>query len=211
MDESATGPAGFFVSGMTRDELQPRGPDDWRDWLDANHESAAEIWLVFWKKASGKQVLDWAQAVEIALRYGWIDGRIQGIDETRYGQRFTPRRAKSKWSKVNKELALRLIAAGEMTPMGLRAVEAAKASGEWERAYTVQRPLPAPDDLKAAIKGNVAAKATRDRLSRTRWDRWITWLEGSEGRARTRRLNMIVKALETRDFAPVDAAAQRKS
>ena len=196
---------------MNRDELQPRGPDDWRDWLDANHESAAEIWLVFWKKASGKQVLDWAQAVEIALRYGWIDGRIQGIDETRYGQRFTPRRAKSKWSKVNKELALRLIAAGEMRPMGLRAVEAAKASGEWERAYTVQRPLPAPDDLKAAIKGNPAAKATRDRLSRTRWDRWITWLNGSEGRTRTRRLNMIVKALETREYAPVDAAAQRKS
>jgi uncharacterized protein YdeI (YjbR/CyaY-like superfamily) len=211
VDESATGPAGFFVSGMTRDELQPRGPDDWRDWLESNHESAAEIWLVFWKKASGKQVLDWAQAVEIALRYGWIDGLIRGIDDQCYGQRFTPRRPKSKWSKVNKELALRLIAAGEMRPMGLRAVEAAKASGEWDRAYTVQRPLPAPDDLKAAIKGNPAAKATRDRLSRTRWDRWIGWLDGSEGRARTRRLNMIVKALETRDFAAVDAAAQRKS
>ncbi len=210
MDESATGPAGFFVSGMTRDELHPRSPDDWRHWLDEHHESAAEVWLVFWKKASGKQVLDWAQAVEIALRYGWIDGLLRGIDDERYRQRFTPRRPKSKWSKVNKELALRLIAAGEMTPRGLRAVEAAKASGEWDRAYTVQRPLPAPDDLKAAIRGNPAARATRDRLSRTRWDRWITWLDGTEGGTRTRRLNAIVKALETRDFASVDAAAQRK-
>ena len=196
---------------MTRDELQPRGPDDWSAWLASNHESASEVWLVFWKKASGKQVMTWAQAVEVALRYGWIDGRLQGIDEERYVQRFTPRRPKSKWSKVNKEIALRLIAAGELTPMGLRAVEAAKASGEWDRAYTVQRPLPAPDDLKAALRGNPAAKATRERLSRTRWDRWMLWLEGTEGRTRTRRLNAIMKALETRDFVAVDAAAQRKA
>ncbi len=192
-------------------ELQPRSPDDWRAWLDSNHESAAEVWLVFWKKASGKQVITWAQAVEIALRYGWIDGVIGGIDDERYGQRFTPRRPKSKWSKVNKEIALRLIAAGEMRPMGLRAVEAAKASGEWDRAYTVQRPLPAPDDLKEALRRNAVAKANRERLSRTRWDRWLTWLEGTEGRARTRRLNAIIKALETRDYAAVDAAAQRKA
>jgi uncharacterized protein YdeI (YjbR/CyaY-like superfamily) len=211
VDESATGSAGFFVSGMTRDELQPRSPDDWSAWLAANHESAAEIWLVFWKKATGKQVITWGQAVEIALRHGWIDGRLQPIDDERYAQRFTPRRPKSKWSKVNKELALRLIAAGEMTPMGLRAVEAAKACGEWDRAYTVQRPLPAPDDLKEAIRRSPAARETRDRLSRTRWDRWITWLEGTEGRTRTRRRNAIMKALETRDYASVDAAAQRKA
>jgi uncharacterized protein YdeI (YjbR/CyaY-like superfamily) len=196
---------------MSRDELHPRSPDDWSAWLESNHESAAEIWLVFWKKASGKQVITWAQAVEIALRYGWIDGRIQGIDDQRYGQRFTPRRPKSKWSKVNKEIALRLIATDELTPMGLRAVEAAKASGEWERAYTVQRPIPAPDDLKEAIRRNPAAKETRDRVSRTRWDRWMVWLEGTEGRTRARRLNAIMKALETRDYVAVDVAAQRKT
>jgi uncharacterized protein YdeI (YjbR/CyaY-like superfamily) len=196
---------------MSRDELHPRSPDDWSAWLESNHESAAEIWLVFWKKASGKQVITWAQAVEIALRHGWIDGRIQGIDDQRYGQRFTPRRPKSKWSKVNKEIALRLIAADELTPMGLRAVEAAKASGEWERAYTVQRPIPAPDDLKEAIRRSPAAKETRDRVSRTRWDRWMVWLEGTEGRTRARRLNAIMKALETRDYVAVDVAAQRKT
>ena len=112
---------------------------------------------------------------------------------------------------MNKEICLRLIAAGEMTPMGLRAVEAAKASGEWDRAYTVQRPMPAPEDLKEAIRHNPAAKETRDRVSSTRWDRWMTWLEGTEGRTRTRRLNVIVQALETRDYAAVDAAAQRKA
>jgi uncharacterized protein YdeI (YjbR/CyaY-like superfamily) len=86
---------------MSRDELHPRSPDDWSAWLESNHESAAEIWLVFWKKASGKQVITWAQAVEIALRYGWIDGLARGMDDDRYGQRFTPRRAQSKWSKIN--------------------------------------------------------------------------------------------------------------
>jgi uncharacterized protein YdeI (YjbR/CyaY-like superfamily) len=180
-------------------------------WLEENHESASEVWLLFWKKASGRKTVDWAQMVEVALRYGWIDGLVRSIDEHRYMQRFTPRRAKSKWSKVNKEIALRLIAAGEMRPMGIAAVEAAKASGEWDRAYTTQPPLRAPDDLRAAINASPEAKKTRDRLSRTRWDRWVLWLEGTEGRTRTRRINAIVKALETRDYAAVDKQAARNS
>jgi uncharacterized protein YdeI (YjbR/CyaY-like superfamily) len=122
-------------------------------------------------------------------------------------QRFTPRRPKSKWSKVNKETALRLISAGEMRPMGLAAVEAAKACGEWDRAYTVPKPLPSPSDLRAAINASPEAKQARDRLSRTRWNRWVLWLEGAEGRARTRRINAIVKALESRDYASVDKQA----
>jgi uncharacterized protein YdeI (YjbR/CyaY-like superfamily) len=110
---------------------------------------------------------------------------------------------------VNKEIALRHIAAGEMRPMGLRAVEAAKASGEWERAYRVHRPTPIPDDLKQRINASPAAKASLQRVSFTRRDRWIAWLDGTTGRARTRRLNMIVRALAERDFAEVDAAANR--
>ena len=76
--------------------------DDWAAWLDENHETEREVWLLFWKKSSGRKTIDWAQAVEIALRYGWIDGLVQGIDDQQYKQRFTPRRPKSKWSKVNK-------------------------------------------------------------------------------------------------------------
>lgn len=190
---------------------QPIPAEDFRAWLDENHETASEVWLLFWKKASGRKTIDWAQTVEIALRYGWIDGIVKGIDAERYTQRFTPRRARSKWSKINKEIALRLIEAGEMRPLGLAAVEAAKASGEWERAYTVQRPLPAPDELKAAIKAaGPEAKQTRDRLSGTRWDRWMLWLEGTEGRTRTRRINAIVKALETRDYEAVDRQSRPK-
>jgi uncharacterized protein YdeI (YjbR/CyaY-like superfamily) len=182
--------------------------EEWYAWLAANHTTETEVWLRYWKKSSGKASIAWADAVEVALRFGWIDGLIRSIDEHCYMQRWTPRRPKSKWSNVNKQIALRLIAAGEMAPMGLAAVEAAKASGEWDRAYTVQRPSPAPDDLKARLKTNPVAKAQRSRLSRTRWNRWIAWLEAAEGATRTRRLNLIVKALETRDSTEVDAKAK---
>jgi uncharacterized protein YdeI (YjbR/CyaY-like superfamily) len=186
--------------------ISARNADEWRAWLDEHHETESEVWLQMWKRSSGKQSIDWAQAVEVALRYGWIDGLVNGIDDQQYKQRFTPRRPKSKWSKVNKEIALRLIAAGEMTPMGLRAVEAAKASGEWDRAYSAQKPLRAPDDLREAIKANADAKRNKDRISTTRWNRWVEWLEGTEGRTRTRRRNLIVDALTTRDFAAIDKA-----
>ena len=189
-------------------EITARDRDEWAAWLDANHETETEVWLVYWKKASGKESVAWAHAVEVALKYGWIDGLIRTIDEHRYAQRWTPRRPRSKWSLVNKNIALRHIADAEMRPLGLAAVEAAKASGEWDRAYTVQPPTPVPDDLKARLKASPAAKTTQQRVSRTRWDRWLAWLDGTEGRTRTRRLNMIIRALEARDYAAVDAAAQ---
>ena len=188
-------------------QVVARDAAEWRAWLDAHHETEPEAWLVYWKKGAGRESIAWAEAVEVALCFGWIDGLVRTIDAERYMQRFTPRRPKSKWSKVNKETALRLISAGEMRPMGLAAVEAAKACGEWDRAYTFQKPLPAPSDLKAAINASPEAKRTRERLGRIRWDRWVLWLEGTEGRTRTRRINAIVKALETRDYAPVDKQA----
>jgi uncharacterized protein YdeI (YjbR/CyaY-like superfamily) len=190
-------------------EITARDEVEWAAWLEANHETEPEVWVVYWKKASGKESIRWADAVEVALKYGWIDGVIRTIDDHRYAQRWTPRRPKSKWSLVNKNIALRHIASGELRPMGLAAVEAAKACGEWDRAYTVQPPTPVPDDLKARLKASPAAKETQQRVSRTRWDRWLAWLGGTEGRTRTRRLNMIIRALETKDYAAVDAAAKR--
>jgi uncharacterized protein YdeI (YjbR/CyaY-like superfamily) len=191
-------------------EITARDQAEWAAWLEANHESETEVWLVYFKKASGKESIAWADAVEVALKYGWIDGVIRRIDDDRYAQRWTPRRPKSKWSLVNKQIVLRHIADGELRPLGFAAVEAAKASGEWERAYTVQPPTPTPDDLKARLKASPPAKENQRRVSRTRWDRWLAWLEGTEGRTRSRRLNMIIRALEAREYGPVDAAAQRK-
>jgi uncharacterized protein YdeI (YjbR/CyaY-like superfamily) len=145
----------------------------------------------------------------VALRFGWIDGIVRTIDEERYMQRWTPRRPKSKWSLVNKNIALRLIAEGQMSPAGLATVEAAKASGEWDRAYTVQKVTPLPPDLKQALGRNPEAKEAARRLSHTRQERWLAWLAGTEGATRTRRINRIVRALAAHDFAPVDEAARK--
>jgi uncharacterized protein YdeI (YjbR/CyaY-like superfamily) len=189
-------------------EITARDTSDWEAWLDANHETASEVWLVYWKKASGKESIKWAEAVEVALKFGWIDGLVRPIDDHQYAQRWTPRRPRSRWSKVNRELALRHIASGEMRPLGLAAVEAGKASGEWERAYTVAPAKPVPDDLKARLRESPLAKENQRRVSLTRWNRWLAWLGDSEGRARTRRLNMIIRALEERDYTAVDKASQ---
>ena len=189
-------------------EITARDTSEWEAWLDANHETASEVWLVYWKKASGRESVRWAEAVEVALKFGWIDGLMRPIDDHRYAQRWTPRRPRSKWSKVNREIAQRHIASGEMRPLGLAAVEAGKASGEWDRAYTVAPAKPVPDDLKARLRESPLAKENQRRVSRTRWDRWLAWLGDSEGRARTRRLNMIIRALEERDYVAVDKASQ---
>jgi uncharacterized protein YdeI (YjbR/CyaY-like superfamily) len=167
-------------------ELTARDAAEWAAWLDEHHTTESEVWLVYYKKGTGKPSVAWSEAVEVALRFGWIDGLIRTIDDERYKQRWTPRRPRSKWSLVNKQICERLIAAGEMRPMGLAAVEAAKASGEWDRAYTVQPPTPTPDDLKARLKASPAAKAQQQRVSRTRWNRWLAWLDGTEGRTRAR-------------------------
>jgi uncharacterized protein YdeI (YjbR/CyaY-like superfamily) len=190
-------------------ELNLRDAAAWAAWLEEHHTTETEVWLVYWKKAAGKQSIAWAEAVEVALRYGWIDGLIRTLDDERYMQRWTPRRPKSKWSLVNKNIALRLIADGRMSPAGLATVEAAKASGEWDRAYTVQKATPLPADLKEAIGRNPEAKEGARRLSRTRHERWLAWLDGTEGPTRTRRINRIVRALASRDFAALDEAARK--
>jgi uncharacterized protein YdeI (YjbR/CyaY-like superfamily) len=190
-------------------EITARDADEWAAWLDANHTTEQEVWLVYYKKGTGKPSVTWVEAVEVALCYGWIDGIIRTIDVERYRQRWTPRRPRSKWSLVNKQIAMRLIEAGKLTPMGLAAVDAAKASGEWDRAYTVGPPTPLPADLKDALKRKPEAKAAMERLSRTRRDRWLAWLEGTEGRTRTLRINRIIGALAARDFTSVDEAARK--
>jgi uncharacterized protein YdeI (YjbR/CyaY-like superfamily) len=185
-------------------ELRPANVAEWRRWLEQHHESEPEVWLVYWKKKTGRPTVTWEEAVVEAIRYGWIDGLRRPIDDERHKQRFTPRRPRSRWSKINRATAQRLIAAGEMSAAGLAAVEAGKASGEWDRAYTVQPPIPAPEDLKAAIAASPVAKHAFRRMYRPRYERWLGWLEAGPARERTRRIARIVAALESGDNASLD-------
>jgi uncharacterized protein YdeI (YjbR/CyaY-like superfamily) len=128
------------------------GPEAFEAWLDAHGGEAAEVWIKMAKKHTGVTSLDWARAVEVALCFGWIDGKAQRIDDDWYLQRFTPRRAKSTWSKINRQKVEALTAAGSMRRAGLAEVERAKADGRWDAAYDSMATATVPEDLARALE-----------------------------------------------------------
>ena len=126
-------------------------------WLSEHHEASDGIWIRFAKKGSGIQSVTYKEVLPIALAHGWIDGQVKRIDEDWYRQRWTPRRARSVWSKINRAAAEAMIERGEMKPAGMREVERAKADGRWERAYDSPKTAEVPEDLRAALDADPAA------------------------------------------------------
>jgi uncharacterized protein YdeI (YjbR/CyaY-like superfamily) len=126
--------------------LSCEGRADWAAWLDANHATASGVWLRLAKKKSGLRSVSYDEAVEVALCYGWIDSQARSFDAQTSLQKFTPRRAKSVWSRLNREKAQRLIDNGKMQPAGLHAVEAAKRDGRWDAAYDSPSQAAVPAD-----------------------------------------------------------------
>lgn len=138
-------------------------------WLAANHDRETELWLKVHKKDSGLTSVTCAQALDVALCWGWIDGLRKSLDERSFLQRYSPRTARSAWSQINRDNVARLIAAGRMTPYGQRQVDAAKADGRWDAAYAPLRSTTEatiPDDLRAAIEANPKARRTFRTLGR---------------------------------------------
>lgn len=134
-------------------------PKDLDGWLRSNHATERELWVRIFKKDSGTPSVTWQDCVVAALAWGWIDGVKGSLDEVSFLQRLTPRRAKSSWSKKNREHAERLIAEGKMQPAGMAHVEAARADGRWEQAYAGSAEMELPDDFLRALDGSPAAKA----------------------------------------------------
>jgi len=128
-------------------------------WLARNHDRSDGIWLTIARKASSVRSVTYAEAVEVALCYGWIDGQGKRFDEDRYVQKFTPRRARSRWSKINRDRAMGLVECGRMQPAGLREIERAKADGRWEAAYDSPKTMVVPDDLRDALRRDKKADA----------------------------------------------------
>ena len=138
-------------------------------WMKANHARETEIWLRIYKRGSGRPTVTSAQALDVVLCWGWIDGIRKGLDEESFLQRYTPRRPRSIWSQINRDHVTRLTAAGRMTPHGQRQVDAAKADGRWDAAYAPMRSTTnasIPGDLRAAIEANPRALETFRTLSR---------------------------------------------
>lgn len=132
---------------------------EFEDWLAAEHASAPGLWLKIAKKGAEAPTVDYQQALDVALCYGWIDGQKKAFDESYWLQRFTPRSGRSKWSMINRDKVAALIERGAMRPAGLREVERAKADGRWDAAYAGQRTATVPDDLAEALAANPAALA----------------------------------------------------
>jgi uncharacterized protein YdeI (YjbR/CyaY-like superfamily) len=143
------------------------GPESWERWLDRNHAKAPGVWLKFAKKASRKRTVAYPEALDVALCYGWIDGQTRSLDEDYYLQRFTPRRARSKWSKINREKVGRLIEEGRMQPPGLAEIERAKADGRWDAAYDSPSKIQPTPELLAALEANPKAMEAFQQLDRT--------------------------------------------
>jgi uncharacterized protein YdeI (YjbR/CyaY-like superfamily) len=135
-------------------------------WLSVHHAREPELWLRLHEKGSGLPTITRAEAIDVALCWGWIDGIAKSYDESSFLQRFTPRRKTSIWSQINCENVRRLTKAGHMQPSGLAEVEAARADGRWDRAYASPRTATLPADLLAAIEAHPEAKATLARLDR---------------------------------------------
>ena len=131
----------------------------WEEWLARSHADSPGLWLQIAKKGSGVASVSYAEAVEVALCYGWIDGQVRSYDEKCYLQRFTPRRPRSKWSKINRVKVAELIEQGRMQPAGLREVERAQADGRWDAAYDAPSTATVPDDLQRELDANERAKA----------------------------------------------------
>ena len=140
---------------------------DWEVWIRKHVGDEIGLWLKIAKKASGKVSVNYSEALDVALCYGWIDGQKRSYDEQYFLQKFTPRRSKSLWSKINVEKIAVLEAAGRMKPAGLAAVAAAKADGRWEQAYSSPRTSVVPEDFQMALDANPKAEAFFATLNKT--------------------------------------------
>ncbi|MEP7339151.1 MAG: YdeI/OmpD-associated family protein [Acidobacteriota bacterium] len=134
-------------------------PKNWEAWLKANHAESKGLWLRLAKKNSGIESINYAEALDVALCYGWIDGQKKSYDDATWLQKFTPRGAKSIWSKINREKVEALIESKRMKPAGLKAIESAKQDGRWDAAYDSQSKATVPEDFQAALDQNAKAKA----------------------------------------------------
>ena len=176
------------------------GPADWRLWLDARQQTSAGVWLRLAKKAAVLESISYEEALEVALCYGWIDGLKKSYDASSWLQKFTPRRARSIWSKINCEKAQALIAAGKMQPAGLREVERAQQDGRWDAAYDSHASAIVPSDLQAELDKNAAAQAFFATLnSQNRYAILFRIQTAKKAETRAKRIVEFVRMLANRE------------
>ncbi len=151
----------------------------WRAWLGENHDSSSGVWLVYYKKRSGKPSVSYDEAVEEALCFGWIDSKVNALDEERYKQVFTPRKPRSVWSKLNKQRVEKLIEQNLMTEAGLAKIEVAKKDGSWNSLDNVEALIISPE-LTEALRANEIARENFNRFSDSSKKGILGWIESAK-------------------------------
>ena len=170
---------------------------EWEAWLEENHATSDGVWVEIAKKGSGIPSVAYPEVLDTALCFGWIDGRRKALDENYFLQRFTPRRARSRWSKINRAKVEALSKAGRMRPSGLAEVERAKADGRWEAAYGGQAAMTVPEDLQAELDARPQAAAFFATLSsQNRYAILYRLHDAKRPETRARRLAKFVAMLE---------------
>jgi uncharacterized protein YdeI (YjbR/CyaY-like superfamily) len=178
-------------------------------WLAVHHRTAAVVWIRYAKKGSGEPSITMTEAVDVALGHGWIDGQSKSQGERYYLQRFTPRRPKSNWSKINRDRVARLIEEGRMRPAGLAEVDRAKADGRWDAAYDSPRTAVVPDDLTRALAQHPTARAAFGKLNATERYAILHRLQiAKQPQTRARQIEALVTKLEA---AEAQHPAKRKA
>ena len=150
---------------------------EWRDWLSKHHESEKDIWLVYYKKGTGRPTIKYGDSVEEALCFGWIDSIIKKIDEEKYMRKFTPRKTDSYWSEPNKQRVAKMIEAGLMTPHGLSKIKAAQKSGLWDKNGRPQLSFEIQPEFEKALQKNSKAKAVFEKLPPSHKKQYLGWIE----------------------------------
>jgi uncharacterized protein YdeI (YjbR/CyaY-like superfamily) len=141
--------------------------NQWQEWLQKNHNTKKEVWLVFYKKHTGKPTIHYDDAVEKALCFGWVDSIIKRLDDDRCARKFTPRKSKSKWSETNRKRAEHMIKEGKMTKTGFRAIAEASNSGEWQKSTLPRKEFAIPQYIMEALEANKKALDNFNKLANT--------------------------------------------
>ncbi len=167
---------------------------DWREWLSKHHDLTNSVWINFFKKSTGKKGITLEEAVEEAICFGWIDGKLKRVDDERFILRFSIRKDKSVWSQINRLRAEKLIADGKMTSSGLAKIEQAKKSGYWDKAYTNKIKDELPADLLEMLKKDQKAIDNFQRFANTYQNMYIGWVNSAKSiETRKKRIDKVVE------------------
>jgi uncharacterized protein YdeI (YjbR/CyaY-like superfamily) len=192
------------VNTGSAEQFHPVHREQWRAWLEKNHRAKKAVWLIYYKAHAGKPCISYDDSVEEALCFGWIDGTIKKLDDEKFSRKFTPRRKNSRWSKLNRQRAEKMIRDGRMTKIGMALIREAKRRGEWSKAPPERGALEIPPFFQEALAKNKKAQVYFNALAPTYRRHFVGWVSSAKREeTRIKRLAEALSYLEQRRRLPL--------